>query len=143
VLRVRLDNHVKSKDFWTRVVLFTGKDLTLNKAHYRYLESRLVGLAKQAKTWVVENGNEPAAPNLSEADVADAEWFLSEMLIIYPVLGIDSFDIPEKPRPDHEVLHIKGPSAEGRGQDDPEGFVVFAGAKARISETESFQPWLS
>lgn len=143
VLRVRLDQHAKTKDFWTRLVAFTGKDLALNKAHYRYLESQLVGLATQAKTWSVENGNIPAAPNLSEADVADAEWFLSEMLIIYPVLGIDAFDVPAKPHPDSMTLRVTGPHADGYGRDEPDGFVVFEGSVARVEETPSFQSWLS
>ena len=76
-LRPRLDQHAKSKDFWTRLIAFTSKDLNLNKAHIRYLESRLVGLAHLAKTWSVENGNVPQPSNLSEPDVADAEGFPS------------------------------------------------------------------
>ena len=85
----------------------------------------------------------PQLPNLSKPDVADAEWFLGEMLIIYPVLGIDAFDIPEKTKADAAALRIKGPAAEGRGQDEPDGFIVFEGSLARVAETDSFQSWLS
>jgi hypothetical protein len=38
----------------------------------------------------MQNRNVPGEPNLSEPDVADAEWFLDEMLTIYPVLGVDA-----------------------------------------------------
>ncbi len=143
VLRGRLDQHVKTKDFWTHLVAFTGKDLVLNKTHFRFLESRLVERATKAKAWTVENANVPQLPNLSQPDVADAEWFLGEMLIIYPILGIDAFDIPEKTKADTATLRINGPAAEGRGQDDPDGFVVFEGSLARMAETDSFQSWLS
>ena len=45
VLRKRLDQHHAGKDFWTRAIAFTTKDGSLNKAHAKYLESRLVELA--------------------------------------------------------------------------------------------------
>ena len=45
---VRLQSHVKGKDFWDQVVLFTSKDENLTKAHVKYLESRMVELARDA-----------------------------------------------------------------------------------------------
>ena len=48
VLRERLRQHVAGKDFWTRFVAFTSTNEGLNKAHVRYLESRLIELAKAA-----------------------------------------------------------------------------------------------
>ena len=41
MLRRRLDNHVKNKDFCTHAVAFLSKDHSLNKAHAKYLETRL------------------------------------------------------------------------------------------------------
>jgi hypothetical protein len=137
VLRDRLDQHTKTKDFWTRFVAFTSKDLTLNKAHIRYLESRLVVLAGQAKTWHVENRNAPQTPGLAAADVADAEGFLREMLVIYPVLGVDAFEIAQAKPGGAALLHLSGKHAEGRGRDEPEGFIVFEGATARADEVDS------
>ncbi len=81
-LRSRLDNHRQTKDFWTRVIAFTSKDGSINKAHVRYLESRLIGLAAAAKRAELANGNAPALPALSEPDKADVENFLREMLVI-------------------------------------------------------------
>ena len=92
-LRSRLDNHQQNKDFWTRVVAFTSKDGNINKAHVRYLESRLTGLANVAKRAEVANGNAPALPALSEPDAADVENFLREMLAIFPVLEITAFQL--------------------------------------------------
>ena len=73
-LRPRLDQHVETKDFWTRLVAFSSKDLNLNKAHIRYLESRLVALAQQSKAWTIENANAPQPANLSDADTAGRHW---------------------------------------------------------------------
>ena len=92
VLRERLKQHVGGKEFWTRLVAFTSTNEGLNKAHVRYLEARLVGLAKEANQWELDNSTHPSPPPLSEPDRADAEWFLAEMLVIFPLLGIDAFE---------------------------------------------------
>lgn len=44
----RLKSH-QDKDFWEWAVFFVSKDSSLNKAHVKHLESRLIGLAKVAK----------------------------------------------------------------------------------------------
>ena len=46
VARTRIDSHVRGKDFWTRLILFTSKDENLNKAHIRYLEGMLIQLSQ-------------------------------------------------------------------------------------------------
>ena len=69
----RLDQHAKTKDFWTHAAVFSSKDQNLNTAHVQYLESSLVALANEAKRCELDNGNVPQLPSLSEADAADAE----------------------------------------------------------------------
>lgn len=145
VLRDRLKHHASQKDFWTRFVAFTSTDENLNKAHVRYLEARLVALAKSANQWEVENHAVPTEPPLSEADRADANWFLEEMLVIYPILGIDAFEsaATESPAtPEAEELVLAQRGADGRGRETKDGFVVLAGSRARLSETKSIQPYL-
>ncbi|MFN3327112.1 MAG: GIY-YIG nuclease family protein, partial [Bryobacteraceae bacterium] len=88
----RLDQHAKQKDFWTHAVVFTSKDQNLNKAHVKYLEARLVQLAADAKRAELDNGNIPQLPTLSEADKADAEAFLQDMLLCLPLLGLNVFE---------------------------------------------------
>jgi hypothetical protein len=93
VARQRLDQHSKDKDFWAQLVLFTNKDANLNNAHYRYLEAKLIERGHRAKRAKLENGNQPSQPQLSEAEMADADAFLNNMLTIYPLMGIDAFEI--------------------------------------------------
>jgi len=151
-LRTRLDNHQQNKDFWTRLVAFTSKDGNINKAHVRYLESRLVGLAHLAKRAEVGNGNAPALPALSEPDIADVENFLREMLLIFPILEVTAFQLSapaqviatEQPGAGATgaVLHLAGPSTAATGRDKPEGFVVSAGSHGRLQEVPSMHEWL-
>jgi hypothetical protein len=150
-LRGRLDSHQQSKDFWTWFVAFTSKDGNINKAHVRYLESRLVGLAAVAKRSEVTNGNMPALSALSEADVADIENFLREMLLIFPVLEISAFQISSvtESQPAHAVhgithttLYLSGPDTEATGTDAPEGFIVNAKSRGRWKTVPSISQWL-
>lgn len=145
VLGQRLRSHAVKKDFWTWFVAFTSTDESLNKAYVRYLEARLITLARTANQWTVENSASPGEPPLSEADRADAEWFLDEMLVIYPILGIDAFEIAaQEPSPaqaaDELLLDQRG--AQGRGRETRDGFVVLAGSRARADEVPSARPWL-
>jgi len=143
LLRYRLKQHVGTKEFWDRFVAFSCTDGTLNKAHVRYLEYRLIKLAKKANQWAVENNVIPSEPPLSEADRADAEWFLSEMLIIFPILGIDAFEeasVTINPTSSDLVLSERG--AEGRGQEAKDGFVVRKGSRARLNETASIHKYI-
>lgn len=145
VLGDRLRNHAGRKDFWTSFIAFTSTDENLNKALVRYLESKLVALAKAAKQWALENNATPTEPPLSEADRADADWFLDEMLVIYPILGVDAFESAsaETPAPDAAGdLTLSQRGAEGRGRETKDGFVVLAGSRARATEVPSIHPYL-
>ena len=137
-LRVRIKLHAGDKDFWTRVVAFVSANDSLNKAYLRYLEARLIRLAMNAKQWDIANQTRPSLPPLSEMDRADAEWFLAQMRVIFPLLGVDAFEEASVP-PDRELpkvsLVTKRAHAKGREVDD--GFVVMQGSCASGKETPS------
>lgn len=87
----RIKSHSKdpSKDFWSRVCIVTSKDANLTKAHVRYLEHRFVELTKTADRANIANGNEPSRKALPESDIADMEFFISQVEVILPVVGFD------------------------------------------------------
>jgi len=144
-VRARLDQHVKNKDFWTKVIVFRSKDGTLNKAHVRYLESRLIQLATSAGTWVLDNVSGSKLPNLSEADEADLESFLADMLVIYPIVGVDAFEVPKRglSKSAHggsskeSLLFLTTDHTSAEGYDRSAGFVVLAGSRGRVDETKT------
>lgn len=128
--RPRLEQHYAKKDFWTTLFLFTSKDEYLNKAHIQFLEARLISLAAGAKRCELDNGNQPNLPSMSEADIAEAEAFLKEMLICFPVLGLNVFETPSKGQPGRRTLVLKGKGIEAKGYESSEGFVVLANSLA-------------
>ena len=141
-VRYRVDNHVRGKDFWTTVVAFTSKDDNVNKAHVRYLESRLLQLATAAERASIQNGTAPPLPRLSEADTADMEAYLDEMLIILPLLGLGMFEVIERDAPATERLRLAGKDAVATGVESSEGFVVFEGSLGRTDTTPSLHGYV-
>lgn len=140
-LRARLDKHNATTDFWNRAIVFTSKDHNLNKAHIRYLEGRLISLAHAAKRVDLENGNAGSLPPLSEPDRAEAEAFLVEMLLIYPVLGVQAFQKAEDQPSATVRLFLKGKDAKAEGVETPDGFVVYAGSLARAGSVPSIHDY--
>jgi hypothetical protein len=90
----RLEHHLAKKSFWDSLVLFTSKDDGLHKAHIQYLEARLAALARDARLCLLENGNYPQPPSLSEADIVEADWFLDELLLLCPFVGLSVLGRP-------------------------------------------------
>ncbi len=90
-LRARIRGHVAKKDWWETAVLITSAANNLHKAHVKYLESRLVELALEARQMPLENGNVPTRSSLSEAAVANMEEFLDILLMVLPAIQVDMF----------------------------------------------------
>ncbi len=132
-VKPRLDSHYAKKDFWTRAIFFVSKDENLNKAHIQHIESRLVKIASDANRCHLDNGNNPAPPNMSEMDVAEAEGFLDEILLCLPILGVSVFSMPEKQEHNEAVLYLKGPECEAIGYESSDGFVVKEEGMARVN----------
>jgi hypothetical protein len=142
-VRPRLEDHGRKKDFWTHAVIFTSKDQGLNKAHVQRLESRLVELAAGAKRCVLDNGNVPQAPSLSEADTAEVEGFLDDIRLCLPTLGYSYFEQAVAAiAAAADVLTVKARGIEARGLETPQGFVVHAGSRAAKDEVGSLHAYL-
>jgi len=93
VVADRLRYHQRDKDFWDSVVVITSKDTNLTKSHGRYLESRLISLATEAARVSLENGTAPPVPALPEADASDMDYFLAQLQIVLPVLGVNAIRV--------------------------------------------------
>jgi len=140
-VRPRLENHYANKDFWTRAVFFVAALGQLNKAHVQYLEARLVYFANVAKRVPLDNGNTPAEPTLSEADRADMDVFLSNILGMLPVLGIHAFEQSPSSitNPGTPLLFFQRPGITATGKDTSQGFVVQSGSLASLDVNPSIK----
>lgn len=75
------------KDFWEKVCLVTGKDQNITKTHIKYLESRLIEIARRGGQCHLMNGTSHQYSKLPESDTADMEYFLEQIQVVLPVLG--------------------------------------------------------
>jgi Domain of unknown function (DUF4357) len=138
-VRPRIDNHYAKKDFWDWGIFFVSKDDSLNKAHVRLLESRLIKIAQEAKQSKLDNVVTPTEPTLSEAERADVESFLLDILSIFPLVGLSVFDKLDSPERTECLLHLasnKG-AVGATGYEGDKGFVVCKGSLAVLKETAS------
>jgi hypothetical protein len=140
-VRDRLESHYAKKDFWTRAVFFVAGSGQLNKAHVQLLEVRLLQLAKAARRMTLDNGNQPTEPTLSEADRADMQVFLDNMLGMLPVLGIHAFEQASTNVAVNKnaLLTCKGKGVSATGYEATQGFVVKAGSQATGETVPSMQ----
>jgi hypothetical protein len=134
VIGERLRQHNRAepigKDFWTDVLVVTSKDANLTKAHARYLEARFISIALEAGRVQLTNGTNPEPPSLPEADASDMEYFISQVQIVLPVLGVN-------------LLRGKSEAKKGQANQLPSGLVspVFVmsipgGGSARAQEVD-------
>lgn len=113
-VRARIDLHASQKDFWTWAVVFSSSNGGLNRAHVTWLEHALVKAAKAANRCKLDNVNAPQEPGLSEAEKADTQGFLQEVLQILPLVGLKAFEKPEPVAvlPDTNVSKTAKPANE-------------------------------
>lgn len=147
-IRSRLKQHLSdaNRDF-KELIFFVSKDELLTKTQIRYLESRLVQLALEAKTAQIDNGNSPSLPTLHEADISDMEYFLDQINLILPVMGF-KFLISSTVSPDrglnskskkdvHETYFIKTRTYKASMIETDQGYIVARGSEAKKTLSNS------
>ena len=115
-VRPRLESHYANKDFWTHAIFFCRGSRTVRKCTHRHLEAATCCHGSQ-RCISLDNGNRPAEPTLSEADQADMNVFLQNMLGILPVLGIHAFERSQTPdqRNEYTTLYCQGRGVRATG----------------------------
>ena len=143
----RLNQHLSAKDFWNEALVFVSKDENLNKAHIKYLESRLHEIALKVNRYDLENGNIPPRSTISESDQAEMEEFLENIRLLVNALGYKIFEELRKAQTYEEevrnTFYINAArGANAKGQMTNEGFVVLKDSEIANSLTNSFpQNW--
>ena len=122
----------KEKYYWTTAVIFTGRDL--NKALVRYLEDRLVQLARDSKRYKVLTKNTYSKTVMKESHVAAMEEFIDNIKVLINALGYKVLEptVVQSSTPgkeQQETLYLNLGNARAKGVVTTEGFVVFAGAE--------------
>jgi len=141
VLFDRLKQHLAQKDFWNETIAFISKDENLNKAHIKYLESRLFEIAKKIKRYKIENSTTPTMSSISEADKAEMEEFIENIKILTNTLGHKVFeeirgDLNKKTMKEFIIKAARG--ADAKGMPTSGGFVVLRDSKIATTTVPSY-----
>ncbi|WGL16803.1 GIY-YIG nuclease family protein [Microbulbifer bruguierae] len=142
-LRIRIKQHLSGEKDFDSFICFYSRDDMLTKAHIKYLESRLVSIAKEAKSSEILNSNQPTLSKLSEADISDMEYFIEQISLILPVAGIRSLISSianQETKENFEkgiTYFLKSNRIEATMIEIPEGYLVRSGSKFSLKETGS------
>ncbi len=149
-LKGRITSHLGNPDKgeFVEFICFFSKDELLTKAHVRYLESRMIELARDANSSEIANVNSSES-FLSEADISDMEFFLDQIKLILPVMGfrflisdfiksIEAKAIEKRDNSDKYLL--VGKNCHATMIESDRGFVVEKGSQAKKKTTKSIDP---
>ncbi len=147
-IKTRIKQHLSdsNKDF-KELIFFVSKDELLTKTQIKYLESRIVQLAIEAKTAQIDNGNIPSLPTLHEADISDMEYFLEQIQLILPIMGFNflistTLNTKELSKNEStieisETYFIKTKSFNAKMIETDQGYIVMKGSEAKKSLSNS------
>lgn len=147
-IRIRLKQHLTdpNKDF-KELIFFISKDELLTKTQIKYLESRLIQLAIEAKTAEIENGNSPNLPTLHEADISDMEYFLEQIKLMLPVMGFrflisstvkhSESETKSETKEKENLFFIKTKSFDATMYESDKGYIVLKGSEAKKTLSNS------
>lgn len=136
----RLTQHISAKDFWTEAIVFISKDENLNKAHVKYLESRLFEIAKDVCRYEIENSVTPTQSSISESDISEMEEFIINICILTNSLGHKLFEKARKNEKtsSKEIFSIKAArGADAKGESISDGFLVLKDSYAAKEMVDS------
>ncbi|WP_452181341.1 GIY-YIG nuclease family protein [Heyndrickxia sporothermodurans] len=131
----RLPDSARKRAFWELAAVVTTSDESLTKGHVRYLEARLIQRAREAGRVTLDNTQLPTAERryLPEADLADMEYFLRNLEVVLPIVGMDLLKSRvTRPSTTASPTPVSSPQSEGPV------FIIEhkSGARARAVEIE-------
>ncbi len=141
--RLRQHDNNEEMDFWETTVVLVDKSKSLNSAHAKLLEGKIISTAREAGLCELVNVNTPK-PILHPGQEAQVEYHFEQLRLVLPTLGINFL----KGKPVAEAQRLTSPYAnkyqiriETRGvvavaTEDNGEFIVEAGSGASLDSTE-------
>ncbi len=127
----------KESYYWNAAVAFVGRDL--NKALIRYLEDRLVKIARECNRYKVLTKNTYSKTVMKESQIASMEEFIDNIKILIGTLNYNVL----KPMPhavdDTKLIYCKGSGAFAKGFISAGGLTVLKDSKISDGTVPSFE----
>jgi hypothetical protein len=137
----RIKQHNRSKDFWDTGIIITSKTNSFTRTHVGYLEWYCLKKAREIGRYTMENTELPKKPSISEPMEADLRDSFESIKVLLSTLNYPIF---EKIRKEitTDLLYCKGKRADAEGAYTDDGFIVFKGSKANVTETPTAGDWV-
>jgi hypothetical protein len=140
----RLQEHKRNadKDYWTEAIAFTSSKGFLSATQLSWLENHFCVLAKNAKRYIVKNGNEPSPGRPTEEVISGLEKFAEYAIMIMGVLGHKVFEpkVPTTTTPasvtipqDDLLFYCRRNGLEAIGKRTSDGFAVLQGSHVALT----------
>ena len=139
----RLQQHLrdyqsgKEQYYWNTVVMFVGQDL--NKALIRYLENRLVEIARECGKYKILTKNTYRNTVLKESQIAAMEEFTDNIRLLMNTLGYRVLVSTPQAETNTQYLYCTRNGANGKGFISTGGFTVVKGSKTSDHIVPSFE----
>lgn len=161
----RVDNHLRTKDYWTRIAIYTASNLT--KTDVLNFQAWLVQFAKEAGRCDLQNTQDPRERTYSSKELEHAakRHFNDVRRFFLPLVGCNFFNpaakaaasapkeakdasaplaavpglVPDLLLDEMGVLSIQfpGKNVDAKGREDEKGFVVLKDSTAALEATDS------
>lgn len=126
----------KETYYWNTAVAFVGRDL--NKALIRYLENRIVEIAKECGRYALLTKNTYKNTVLKESQIASMEEFIDNLKVLLNAMGYKVLVPVPVPTQKTVLLHCESGAAKGKGFVSPGGFTVLKDSKISDHIAPSF-----
>lgn len=139
----RLKQHLKDYQaekesyYWNAAVIFVGRDL--NKALIRYLEDRLVKIARECGRYKVLTKNTYGKTVMKESQIATMEEFLDNIKTLIGSLNYNVLTPAPKANEKTKYLYCKGAGGNAKGFISSGGLTIVKGSVVSEKTVPSFE----
>ena len=88
----RLQEHDRTKDFWTDAIVFTTKDNSWGQTEICYLENKLYEIAVKAGRYIIKNSSIPSSGHPTNMQKIGLDIFIDFAKLIMGILGYKVFE---------------------------------------------------
>jgi hypothetical protein len=121
----RVKNHDQSKDFWDVAIAFVSETNKWEKSDVKYLESRIIELARTAGTRNIINKTNPVRNNVHEFKLFSLGVAARDIAFIASSLG---YDLLSSEKSTTQTWHATAKKTNAKAVFSGEKFVVLAGS---------------
>lgn len=151
LLRVQEHTRDSHADYFNDVIILTTQNNSFGPTEISYLENKFTQLAKEAGRFLVKNGNDPNAGNVTEEKQSELDEVVDNTMTIIGTLGYRLFvpivqkKVTEVAQAEDDLFYLSRFSRKSQQQIEAscqrtaEGFVVLEGSQIEL-ETSSSLP---